>query len=114
LATNKVIEDWQVNPPRIPYFEDDRLAELLGTKPKEDLTGFDIRMFWERPGEANNLDKVATAIDLSKGQFKFTFDVGDFIPGLGQTVQIRIITPGSLPQVIGQFLFDVIPRVLAP
>lgn len=110
----EVIQDWQTNPPRLTYFEGDELPELVVTKVKEDLTGHDIRMFWERPGDANNLDKVATAIDLTKGQFKFTFDDADFIPGDGQIAQLRQITPSAKSIVFAQVIFDVKARVFSP
>lgn len=93
--------------PRIPLTAGDRLPEMICTdEDGVDHTGYTITLHVERPDDTV-LIRTAVPIDLTQGRWKFTWDPGDLIAGLGQLAEIQRVTPGGLPLTSEKFLLDV-------
>ena len=80
----------------LEFVEGDTLPELVGTYKGQDLSGYTITMHIARC-DGTTLIKTATPIDLTQGQFKFTWSATDHIAGKGQKAEIQFVTPGAEP-----------------
>ena len=89
------------------YTAGDRLPELICTDDDcTDLTGYTITLHLERPDDSV-LVKTAVPLEIDQGRFKFVWDAGDLIAGLGQLAEIQVVTPGGLPETSEKFRIDV-------
>lgn len=69
------------------YTEGDTLPEMVCVLDDTDLSGYTITAYVDRPTTV--LSKVATAVDLANGQFKFVWVSTDLVAGYGQEVAIE-------------------------
>lgn len=92
------------------YTEGDTLPQLECVLEDTDLSGYTITLRLERPG-TTALAKTATAVDLTKGQFKFVWTTTDLVAGHSQQMSIEFQSSGGALETVSGLLLDVEDRI---
>jgi hypothetical protein len=94
--------------PKIPYcfVENDLLPEPVFVLLDTDLTDYTVTLHLKR-GDDSVLIKAATPMDLTQGQFRFVWGLGDLQAGVNQQGEIQFVSLSGDPLTSRLFLMDV-------